>query len=91
MSASIPLLESVRIDYTQQVLCIYYLKLTHRQTCPSLKLLARGKVRDLYDIDEHSLLFVATDRISAYDCIMKTVYFPLADHWVVLRISSERY
>jgi hypothetical protein len=43
------------------------------QTCPSLKLLARGKVRDLYDIDETSLLFVATDRISAYDCIMKTV------------------
>ncbi|KAI9279833.1 phosphoribosylaminoimidazole-succinocarboxamide synthase [Sporodiniella umbellata] len=39
--------------------------------CPNLKLLARGKVRDLYDIDEKSLLFVATDRISAFDVIMK--------------------
>ncbi|KAJ1922258.1 Bifunctional purine biosynthetic protein ade1 [Mycoemilia scoparia] len=40
--------------------------------CPDLKLLARGKVRDLYDIDDDSLLFVATDRISAYDVTMKT-------------------
>ncbi|KAI9151016.1 Bifunctional purine biosynthetic protein ade1 [Blastocladiella emersonii ATCC 22665] len=39
--------------------------------CPDLKLLARGKVRDLYDVDEHSLLFVATDRLSAFDVIMK--------------------
>ncbi|KAG0748364.1 hypothetical protein G6F62_008674 [Rhizopus arrhizus] len=39
--------------------------------CPDLKLIARGKVRDLYDVDEKSLLFVATDRISAFDVIMK--------------------
>ncbi|KAJ3299645.1 hypothetical protein HK104_007864 [Borealophlyctis nickersoniae] len=39
--------------------------------CPDLKLLARGKVRDLYDVDENSLLFVATDRLSAFDVIMK--------------------
>ncbi|KAL0073682.1 phosphoribosylaminoimidazole-succinocarboxamide synthase [Phycomyces blakesleeanus] len=39
--------------------------------CPDLKLIARGKVRDLYEVDEHSLLFVATDRISAFDVIMK--------------------
>jgi phosphoribosylaminoimidazole-succinocarboxamide synthase len=30
---------------------------------------ARGKVRDIYDLGE-SLLFVATDRISAFDCIL---------------------
>jgi phosphoribosylaminoimidazole-succinocarboxamide synthase len=29
----------------------------------------RGKVRDVYDLDD-ALLIVATDRISAYDCIM---------------------
>jgi phosphoribosylaminoimidazole-succinocarboxamide synthase len=34
-----------------------------------LKLLARGKVRDIYWIEE-SLLIVATDRISAFDVIM---------------------
>ncbi|KAF9436565.1 Bifunctional purine biosynthetic protein ade1 [Entomortierella beljakovae] len=38
--------------------------------CPDLKLIARGKVRDLYRVDDNSLLFVATDRISAYDVIM---------------------
>ncbi|MFH2013057.1 MAG: phosphoribosylaminoimidazolesuccinocarboxamide synthase [Pseudomonadota bacterium] len=34
-----------------------------------LKLLGRGKVRDIYDLGEH-LLIVATDRISAFDVIM---------------------
>ena len=36
---------------------------------PGLKLLGRGKVRDIYDLGEH-LLIVATDRISAFDVIM---------------------
>src|SRR5215218_8801326 len=32
--------------------------------------LASGKVRELYRIDDETLLFVATDRISAYDYIL---------------------
>lgn len=39
--------------------------------CPDLNLLARGKVRDVYEVDAEHLLFVATDRISAFDVIMK--------------------
>ncbi|KAJ3148507.1 Bifunctional purine biosynthetic protein ade1 [Geranomyces michiganensis] len=39
--------------------------------CPDLELIARGKVRDLYNVDENTLLFVATDRISAFDVVMK--------------------
>ncbi|GJN90327.1 hypothetical protein Rhopal_003336-T1 [Rhodotorula paludigena] len=41
--------------------------------CPTLKLLAKGKVRDIYAIPgvEDALLFVATDRVSAFDVIMK--------------------
>jgi phosphoribosylaminoimidazole-succinocarboxamide synthase len=35
-----------------------------------LNLLHRGKVRDVYEIDEKRLLLVATDRISAFDCVM---------------------
>jgi len=35
-----------------------------------LKLLKRGKVRDVYDVDDH-LLIVASDRISAFDVIME--------------------
>ncbi|CAN3369590.1 phosphoribosylaminoimidazole-succinocarboxamide synthase [Diutina catenulata] len=36
----------------------------------ALPLIARGKVRDIYQVDDNTLLFVATDRISAYDVIM---------------------
>ena len=36
---------------------------------PGLKPVHRGKVRDIYDMGD-SLLFVATDRISAFDCVM---------------------
>ena len=36
----------------------------------SLKLIARGKVRDMYDIDADHLLIVTTDRLSAFDCIL---------------------
>ena len=38
----------------------------------SLPLLARGKVRDIYDIDESRMLIVTTDRISAFDVILPT-------------------
>jgi phosphoribosylaminoimidazole-succinocarboxamide synthase len=34
-----------------------------------LKLFRKGKVRDVYDLDDR-LLFVATDRVSAYDVVM---------------------
>ncbi|KAF2229842.1 SAICAR synthetase, partial [Viridothelium virens] len=36
-----------------------------------LHLVASGKVRDVYEIDESTLLFVATDRISANDVVLK--------------------
>ena len=39
--------------------------------CPNLKLAARGKVRDIYEIDSGHLLFVATDRLSAFDVVMR--------------------
>ena len=37
---------------------------------PGLKLLRRGKVRDVYEISPTQLLMVATDRISAFDVIL---------------------
>ena len=37
-----------------------------------LTLTRRGKVRDVYQVDEDSLLIVATDRISAFDCVIPT-------------------
>jgi phosphoribosylaminoimidazole-succinocarboxamide synthase len=39
---------------------------------PDLTLHASGKVRDVYSIDEKQLLFVASDRISAFDYVLAT-------------------
>lgn len=39
---------------------------------PDLPLFARGKVRDLYSLSNGQLLFVATDRISAFDYVLGT-------------------
>jgi phosphoribosylaminoimidazole-succinocarboxamide synthase len=36
---------------------------------PALRKIASGKVREIFDLGEH-LLLVATDRISAFDCIL---------------------
>lgn len=47
---------------------------------PGLKLIARGKVRDIYDLGE-TLLMVTSDRISAFDVIMNE---PIPDKGFVL-------
>lgn len=39
---------------------------------PSLPLLSRGKVRDLYAVGDDRLLMVASDRISAFDVVLPT-------------------
>ena len=51
-----------------------------------LKLVRRGKVRDVYAVDDDSLLIVATDRISAFDCILPT---PIERKGEVLTALSE--
>jgi len=57
---------------------------------PELKLFARGKVRDIYDLGE-SLLIVTSDRISAFDVIMDEgipgkgeVLTRISTHWFTL-------
>jgi phosphoribosylaminoimidazole-succinocarboxamide synthase len=47
---------------------------------PGLNLLKRGKVRDMYDLGEH-LLMVATDRISAFDVVMRD---PIPEKGIIL-------
>ena len=42
----------------------------YESSLPHLKLLGRGKVRDMYEIDDKHLLIVTTDRMSAFDVIM---------------------
>jgi len=43
-----------------------------RTDFPDLKLHASGKVRDVYSLDDAHLLFIATDRISAFDYVLAT-------------------
>lgn len=38
----------------------------------SLPLIQRGKVRDIYDVDGQALLFLASDRLSAFDVVLPT-------------------
>jgi phosphoribosylaminoimidazole-succinocarboxamide synthase len=45
--------------------------LLHAPELPGIPKVASGKVRDIYDLGEH-LLLVASDRISAFDCILPT-------------------
>ena len=47
---------------------------------PELKLLKRGKVRDVYDLGEY-LLMVVSDRISAFDVVMPE---PIPDKGIIL-------
>ena len=42
----------------------------HESNLDGLRLVHRGKVRDVYAIDESRLLIVATDRLSAFDVIL---------------------
>src|ERR1700739_2500024 len=44
-----------------------------RPALPDYRHLASGKVRELYRIDADHLLFVATDRISAFDYVLDSV------------------
>jgi phosphoribosylaminoimidazole-succinocarboxamide synthase len=52
----------------------------------SLPLIQRGKVRDLYAVDEQHLLIVATDRLSAFDVVLPT---PIPDKGAVLTALSN--
>lgn len=42
----------------------------YESSLKGLSLRGRGKVRDIYDIDDDHMLIVTTDRLSAFDCIL---------------------
>src|SRR3982750_4533125 len=52
----------------------------------NLQLSKKGKVRDVYSIGDDELLIVATDRISAFDCVLPT---PIERKGEVLTALSE--
>ena len=42
----------------------------YESSIPDVPLVARGKVRDVYAVGDDRLLLVATDRLSAFDCVL---------------------
>src|SRR4026207_899126 len=52
---------------------------------PGLRLHARGKVRDIYDVGDHYLI-IASDRLSAFDVVLPT---PIPNKGKVLTQMSE--
>ena len=60
----------------------------YESSIKSLPLLGRGKVRDIYAVDDDKLLFVTSDRLSAFDVILPDpipdkgrVLTQMADFW----------
>lgn len=53
---------------------------------PSLNLIHRGKVRDIYEVDDRNMLIVTTDRLSAFDVILPD---PIPGKGVVLTEVSN--
>lgn len=58
----------------------------YESSLKSLRLLARGKVRDIYEVDESKLLIVASDRISAFDVVLPN---PIPGKGIVLTAISN--
>ncbi len=46
------------------------MKVITETSIPDYPLLSRGKVRDIYEIDQDTLLIVTTDRMSAFDVVL---------------------
>ncbi|KAJ4131688.1 Bifunctional purine biosynthetic protein ade1 [Fusarium equiseti] len=56
---------------------------------PSFQKIASGKVRDLFELpDKDTLLFVASDRVSAYDAVLKN---PIPDKGKILTVLSAHW
>ncbi len=58
----------------------------YQSSIRSLPLLSRGKVRDMYAVDEQHLLIVTTDRLSAFDVILPD---PIPDKGRVLNALAD--
>jgi phosphoribosylaminoimidazole-succinocarboxamide synthase len=67
-----------------------------RETTLPLPLIRRGKVRDVYEVDDNRLLLVTTDRISAFDVVMnepipnKGIVLTQLTAWWLTQIGANR-
>jgi phosphoribosylaminoimidazole-succinocarboxamide synthase len=63
---------SVKIIYFNGLLIMTAVQTVSETNLENLTLVHRGKVRDVYQVNEKQFLLVATDRISAFDCVLPT-------------------
>ena len=69
---------------------------TVHRTELDLPLLHRGKVRDVYEVDEHTLLMVTSDRVSAFDVVLpqpvphKGEVLTMITAWWLERLEQEK-
>ncbi|OUD14511.1 phosphoribosylaminoimidazolesuccinocarboxamide synthase [Thioflexithrix psekupsensis] len=61
-------------------------KIVYETQIETLPLLHRGKVRDIYQVDDAHLLIVATDRLSAFDVVLPT---PIPEKGILLTQVSN--
>ena len=58
----------------------------YESSIKSLPRIGKGKVRDIYAVDDEHLLIVATDRLSAFDVVLPT---PIPDKgWILTAMSN---
>jgi phosphoribosylaminoimidazole-succinocarboxamide synthase len=58
------------VSSTIQLKTENYFQGSEQVSFEGLRFLRSGKVRDIYEVDDDRLLMVATDRISAFDCVL---------------------
>ena len=58
----------------------------HTSNITSLKKIYEGKVRDIYEIDDNTMLIVSTDRVSVFDVILPT---PIPEKGIILNNVSN--
>jgi len=51
-----------------------------------LPLITRGKVRDIYDVDDKHMMIITTDRLSAFDVVL---HQPIPNKGIVLTQVSN--
>ena len=74
-------IHSIQVKYLLYIQPEHLLMSLHTSKISNLKLLHKGKVRDIYEIDDAHMLIITSDRLSAFDVIMPT---PIPDKGVIL-------
>ena len=71
-SFTIPAIRNTVVEHSQLSSPMTGASTVSETLIPGIDLVHRGKVRDVYRVDDATYLLVATDRLSAFDCVLPT-------------------